>query len=484
MSSLASSSARGGVITVGSQGLTVTLRMVALVLLARLLDPAVFGLVAVAQAFALFASSLALMGLGMAAAQARELSHNAASVLFHLQAGLGLVLGAVMFMGAGRLAEVYDHADIEPILQWLSLVPVLQGLQSQHRIQLVRSLRFGALAVTEVVSLAVAVTASVALAVAGHGFIAITTQLVLQPLVQLVLLVVLTRWWPTLRVTFTDEVFRVLRIGLDILVMNLLRNVSRSLLTPVMGLTLSPASLGQFDRAQQLAVAPINLTVDQLQRVAVPVLSRLRDDPPRMLAYLLRAQLLTTYASATGFLVLAALCPLLVTTLLGERWGQAGTVLAVLAVGAAVRMLGETMTWVFVASESTRSGLRFTSWAQPAVVVVSLAGLPWGVVGVAVANTLAWLLYWPLAARAAARSASLPGHALPREALRILVSFSIPVSAVALAGRMVAADLGAWALVIGLLSAGLASAALAVLLPPVRRDLATAVQTLRLAGGR
>lgn len=482
MSSLAASSARGGLVTVASQAVTVTLRMASLVVLARLLAPEVFGLVAVVQAIALFASSLALMGLGMAAARAVDLSQNAASVLFLVQAALGLLLAGAMYLSADWLAAVYDHPDVAPIVRWLALVPLLQGIQSQHRIHLVRALRLGALAVTEVVSLVLAVAVAVALAARGHGYLAIISQLVLVPLVQLVLLVAVTRWLPSLRVRVTDEVRSVLRAGGDILAMNMLRNVARAALTPVMGLTTGAAALGQFDRAQQLVVAPTNLAVDQLQRVAVPVLSQLRGDPPRMQAYLLRAQLLSTYASATGFLLVAALCPLLVTTLLGDRWHLAGTVLAVLAVGAAVRMPGETTAWVFVAGETTRPGLRFIAWAQPAVVAVSLLGLPWGVVGVAVANTVAWALYWPLAARAAARSAGFSPTALPLDAARILVTFSLPVAGAGLVGRLVSDGLGAWALLVGTVAAVALGALVATVVPAVRRDLVTAVRTLRLAG--
>ncbi len=484
MSGLAAAGARGGMVTVLSQVVTVALRMGLLVVLARLVAPSVFGVVTIAQAIAAFATSLALLGLGMAAAQAVDLSQNAQSVLSHAQTALGAVLGAAILLLAGPLASAYDHDSLEGVMRWLALVPLLQGLQSQLRIRLVRDLRFGALAMTEVVSLVGSAVVAVALAVADRDYQAVVAQVLVQPFLQLLLLLGVTRWLPSLRVRLDREVREVLAVGGRILVMNLSRNAARSALTPVMGLAVPVSALGQFDRAQQLSTAPVALTVDKLQQVAVPVLSRLRDEPARAEQYLARAQLLTVHLSGTGFLLLAALSPDLVEVVLGERWHLAGVVFAVLCLGSVFRILGEAVTWVFISAGATREGVRMGLWTQPAVVAVSLLGLPWGVVGVAVANSVAWLLYWPVAHRLAARAAGYSSWGLPRHALGALLRLPVPVAAGALVvHRATAGGVGHWSLVLALGSVLVTVPAL-LALPGGRRDLAAVRHTVALALGR
>lgn len=456
------------------------LRIVALVALARLLSPEVFGLVAIVQAIALFASNLAQMGLSMAASQAETLSQNSQSVLSHLQTGMGALLALLMVALAQPVAHWYGHEELAAIMMMLALVPLLQGAQSQYRVRLVREMRFGVPAFSEVIALVIAVGVAIVLAAMGYTYIALVAQLVLQPALQFVILAMAARWLPSLRVHWDDEVRGVLRVGGHVLVMNLMRNIARSALTPIIGLSLAPAAIGQYDRAQQLTVAPIYLTTDALARVAVPVLATLRRDPTRQERYLVRAQLLTTYGSATVFMVIGAMCPQIVVLLLGEQWTLTGMIFGVFCVGAVFRILCEVMSWVFVTSDSSRAGAVLSLVAQPLVVAASLIGLPWGVLGVAIANSVAWFVYWPICTYVAARASGLSLAALFQGGGGTLARFPLPVGI----GTFVGVRLGDTWGPYGSLACGAAGAVVAGLLmatlPVVRRDLRAVVATARL----
>ncbi|KQP56664.1 hypothetical protein ASF51_01725 [Agreia sp. Leaf283] len=454
-----------------------------LVFLARLLSPEVFGLAAIIVSISTFASAVIFLGLPMATVQATVLSQRAKSSLFLVNSGLGVLLASILFFSADAIADYYGQPALSFMMRWLAVVPLLSGVQSQFRLQMIRDLKFTPLAATEVISQFLSTGTAIVMALGGASYAAIVAQGIVQSGSQLLMVVVISRWWPTKPGSWSPEVRGLLAIGLRIFGTNLLRDGSRSVVVPIMAIFASPAAIGNYDRAQQLVVVPINLTVDQLQRVAIPILTQFRDEPARMLAYMRRAQLAAAYVTATAFLVGAALAEPLLATLLGQDWKLAGTVLQALAIGAVFRTLGQSMQWIFISSGMTKKALTFSLWSQPLIVIITLLGLPWGVLGVAVANAVAWSLYWPVSTYTASKAAGFDATPLILDALRAFAFFGIPVGASALVARFLGLN-DLLTVLAGIGFAVIAASVLALALPAVRRDILALVEILKLAGRR
>lgn len=482
MTSLAGTVARGGAVTVASQALGLVARMAGLVVLAHLIAPSAYGLVAIAQAIVLFASSIALMGLGMASVREAHLSDVMRSTLFWTQALVGLGIAAALWLMAHPLAQLYGHAELVSITRWLAVVPLLNGLQAQYRADLARAMRFSALAAAELLPLVGSLGLALGLAVAGFDYRAIIAQLIAQPALQLVMLALQTRWLPRHRPTWSPEARHVLKVGMHILAMNLLRNASRSAQTPAMGLTVPPAGVGNFDRAQQLVIVPVNTLIEQMQRVTVPLFSHLRHSKSSMAPYLARCQTIALLVPGAGFVIFAVMAPRLTPLVLGREWRAAGPILAVLCLGGALRILGQVMDWIFISAEDTRAGVRFSLWSQPAMVAVSLAGLPWGSLGVAVGNTVAVALYWPAATIVAARVGHFRAAPLLAQSARLLLTLLAPMAVAGFITNDLAASLPAptW-LLAGTASAlvGLGCITLGSRLRSDARELGHTVQLIR-----
>lgn len=481
--SLARDGARGGLTTIASQGLSLVVRIVGLVFLARLLPPDIFGLAAIVTAIAVFASTLIYLGLPMAVLQAEVVSERAKGSLFLVNCALGLVLGTALFSLAGPIAAYYGDPRLGTLMKFLALAPVLGGIQSQFRLHLIKNLKFTGLAVIDVFAQLVATAIAIALALAGLSLEAIIAQSLAQATIQIVSTIILSRWLPRALGNWKTEVRQLVLVGLRIFGTTALRDGSRSIVVPIMGVFVSPSALGNYDRAQQLSILPISLTIDQLQRVAVPILSRLRDQPEKMFAYMRRAQLMLTYITVTIFMIVAALGDHLVIIVLGSNWALAGVTLQILAVGAVFRTLGQSMQWLFIASDSTKEALKFSFWSQPLIVLVTLAGLPWGVPGIAIANSLAWAAYWPLATVTATRVAGFPSLPLLSDAMRGAIFFGLPVGCAAAATSLLTLS-HLQSLSFGLLFSILTGGALIALVPPVRKDLGLVLSTVGKAFGK
>lgn len=457
-------------------------RVAAVAVLARLLTPEIFGILAIATAIALFLTQIAFLGLPIAATQATQLGDRAHAYLLLINIGLGVAMAAVLLLLTQPIAALYDSETLRNVLPWLALVPLFAGIQQQFRVRLLRKLRFQGLAISEIAAQLLAVVASIMAAVSGLTWQAIVIQLVSLQLFQLIFVLILARWIPPPPGDFISEVRPVLVAGLHVSASNLLRSASRYSIVPVAGLFVSPASLGFFDRAQQLTVMPANLATDQLQRVVVPVLSRLHNDTRRYETYLHHAQLSVAYFTAFGFLTAATLAEPLVRLLLGPGWGESVVILQLLAVGAAFRSMAQAMQWVFLSGGNTAAGLRLSVWMQPGIALLSLAGLPWGVVGLAGFNALAWAISWPLSAFFAGRAAGIRFQGMLSPGLHAVL-VCVP-GAVASGVLAYALTLGPILEVLcGFAISAIVATGIAIALPMTRRDARAILRVLRLAVG-
>ena len=379
------------------------------------------------------------------------------------------MFGLLFFLGAGELARVYGEPRLVSLTQWLAILPIAVGFTAQFRAQLMSDLRFVTLEATTVATRAAGSVAAIAVAALTGQLYALLILAIIPKLLQIPILVVASRWRPGLpgdwRGTLTT-----MTTGVHIFGMNLMRNVSRSLIVPVLGLTVPAASVGQYDRAYQLTATPTNALMDSLQRVMVPTLAKMRGEAARLEAAFRRASNATLLTLCTAIWFVAAIGEPLVLLLLGDAWQTAAAITQVLAFGAGFRLLGMTEQWMFIANGSTRAGLIFSVWTQPAIVAVSLLGLPMGVFGVAALNTLAWIAYWPIAVLAVARATRVPSARRLRRQVELVFSFALPIAISAAVPRLVFAE-PALQLTAGFVAAAATLAALMALRPAIRSEL-------------
>jgi polysaccharide transporter, PST family len=155
--------------------------------------------------------------------------------------------------------------------------------------------------------------------------------------------------------------------------------------------------LGFYDRGFRLMLLPVVQIVMPFTRVAVPLLSRLHDDPLRYRAAYLRMMrtVLLATTPAIGFAIATAR-PLLLS-LLGTRWAEAVPIFAWLGVGALVAPLNLSMGWLFISQHRAHEQFLACCAGTLVLLVAFVIGLPWGASGVAAATAIAsWVVYGPI----------------------------------------------------------------------------------------
>ena len=425
-------SVRGGFLTIGSQGTQYLIAFASTVVLARILTPTDFGLVAMVVAVTGLGQAFADLGLSEATIQSQEINHNQVSMLFWINAGIGVILTGVTICLAPVLAWFYKQPSVEEITFVFSLTFLICGLRVQHEAILRRQMRFSALAFRDIVSIFLGVSFSILMALKGARYWALVAQPLITNFAQLVLSWLMVRWIPSLP-RRDAEVGSMISFGGNVAVSYLIINVNRSAGNALVGWYCGAGPLGLYSRAYNLLMLPVRQLSAPVGSVVIPAFSRLQDSPERLARHYLRAIGLMAWIGAPvfGFLFVAA--EPVITLVLGAKWEDAAPVFQLLVVSALGHLLLESILWLFISQGQSRRLLKLLIIISPLNICSFAIGLPFGIKGVALSSSLMLIGMLPWMMSFAFRGTSLTLQGLRRALLHpvLLSLFGISLAMLA-----------------------------------------------------
>jgi len=377
-----------------------------LLLLAHLLGdegPSTLGVFGVALLAVSTAESLSQTGLSQALIQRQGDINGFLPSAWSAQVLRGLLLGAVMYVGAPAIASFFEKPDAEPALRWLALAPCLRGLNSIGVLFFAKSLKFKKTFALEigisgtdfvVTAVCVAIAPTVWGLVIGH-----LSGLAVGVLISFALSEHKSRMgfeWARLRelAGFSSWVFVTALIGF------LLTSGGDA----VIGKMLPAAALGFYQMASRLSTFPTMEIARVLAAATFPAFSMLQHDPERLGRAFLKSFLVSATMSVGIAGAIIALADDVVALLLPAEWAHVAQVMQTLAVWGACRGLGATQSVVFQAAGHPRlaalfSGFMLVVFAVFVVPVVREHGLLGVSLLLAGIGVVAQVLRYPVAAR-------------------------------------------------------------------------------------
>jgi PST family polysaccharide transporter len=398
--SLASKAASGGLVMMAGQIAKVILQFVNLIVLARILTPETFGLVAMVLAIYGVGEIIRDCGLSIAAIQAKHLSQTQASNLFWANFTLGGILTVLTYFFAHFISEFYDRSELIEIAQGLSLLFFINGLSAQFKAQLNRDLKFKRLVVVELVGFSMSIAVGIYLAYAGYSYMAIVYQQIVQALIFLILYVSFGRWIPGMPKSdgSTKELFS---FGWNLMGAQIIGYISHNIPAVLIGYKYGAVQLGFFERALKFLMLPLNQLSAPSQAVAVPMLSRLNlTDNDKYNQFLLFGQNVILHLVTFALALVVTQTERLIIVILGEEWIGMVTIFQALSIGGVFLVLGYSSYWVFLSKGITSELLKLNLVARPLLILITSLGLLFGPTYVALFYSfglgLTWLigLYW------------------------------------------------------------------------------------------
>ncbi|MBQ3053619.1 MAG: lipopolysaccharide biosynthesis protein [Clostridia bacterium] len=288
-------------------------------ILARLLEPEVYGTIALVTVITNLLQVFIDSGLGNALIQKKDADDIDFSTVFYFNIVVCGVLYAGMFFFAPAIANFYNNSELVPIIRVLSLTLVISGVRNIQQAFVSRNMLFKKFFLSNIGGSIGAAIAGITMAYMGFGVWALVGQQLFNVLTGTVVLWFVVRWRPKLVFSF-HRLKGLLSYGWKLLASAFIDTVYNDIRQLIIGKFYSSADLAFYNRGKQmpqLINGIINASVDS---VLLPTMSKQQDDTERVKAMTRRAIRTSSYIVAPFLFGLAACGETLVSFILTDKW--------------------------------------------------------------------------------------------------------------------------------------------------------------------
>jgi O-antigen/teichoic acid export membrane protein len=381
----------GGLVSTLAQGCQLVLALVYNAVLARLLSPTDFGLVAMALTVTGFLQIFKEAGLSTATIQREDISHAQVSNLFWINLGVSGLASITTVLSAPLIAWFFHEPQLVAISASLAISFLLEGLAVQHIALLNRQMRFKVTSAIEVSSAAAGFLVGVVMAYRSWGYWSLVAAMLSTSAIRLTAAWAVLPWRPQ-RPTRGSGTRSLVHFGADLTLVGVVYALSRGSDGLLIGRFLGSEAIGLYSRATALLIRPMERLTAPIYAVIVPALSRLQTQPDRYRAIFLQV---FEGLAIGGFFFTGVFLPLaqpLVIVVLGQKWEAAAPIFAALTLAALYLPLATAASWLYTSQGRGRELLLMASIGAGVIVTSFILGLPYGPTGVAIAYSLSGIL--------------------------------------------------------------------------------------------
>ncbi|RCS22209.1 lipopolysaccharide biosynthesis protein [Phyllobacterium salinisoli] len=377
---------RGGLVTAGAQIIKMGLQFLSVVILARLLAPEDFGLIASVGPIVAFVGLFQNLGLQQAVIQRKQIDQRQLNQVFWISALVGLGSTIIVAALAPAVAAFYGDIRMTGITIAAGLPLFFGSLAALPFALMNRQLQFGQLAINDVITAVAGLLAVIAAAYAGMGYWSLVIGPAVSAVVALLAAWRAAGWTPNRPELAVDR--DIISFGANLTGFNIVNFFSRNLDNILIGKYSGAVELGYYDRAYKLLLFPLQNINQPLTRVMIPLLSRVQDDKPRFRDIYMRTNWLLAAITIPGIAALTLTSGQVVGILFGERWLPVAPIFAWLGIAGLIQPVSSTTGWIFICQGRTKTMFRWGLYSSLTTVLSFIVGLQWGAVGVAAAYAI------------------------------------------------------------------------------------------------
>jgi PST family polysaccharide transporter len=386
---------RGAAATVSAAWLSLALKVVSTVVLARLLTPADFGVVAMVTTFGLLLMSVGTSGFNEAVIQTEEMNRFLASNLFWIACAIGLILTIGFAASGPLLARFFRSPVVARVAVATSVAIFISSAGTIHSALLRRAMCFVAISINDVLGLAVYSAVGILLALRGWGYWALVAAIVAQVLSVTIGAWWLCRWIPSLPRQGV-RTRGVLRFAANVYGRFSANYFARNFDNLLVGWQFNAVALGFYKKAYDLFTLSASQLTTPLHNVALAALSRLNQDPCRFKRYLVNSLAVIAFVGMAAGADLTLVGKDVVRLVLGPGWEASGRIFTFFGFGIGLMLLNSTVGWIHLSIGRPGRWLRWSLVEFAVTVLLFIIALRWGPEGIAVAWSASfWILTVP-----------------------------------------------------------------------------------------
>jgi len=383
---------RGGFARLCAQGANFFIRLVSLMVLARLLGPKDYGLVGMVTAFTGVLSLFRDFGLSSAAVQRATVTEEQISTLFWINILVGAVLGLLTVAIAPALAAFYHEPRLFAVTAVMAAGFLFNAAGIQHSVLLQRQMRFTALSVIGTVGLIVGTVIAIGGAKAGYGYWALVAMAVTSPLTSTIGFWLAAAWLPGMPHRQAG-IRSMMRFGGTVTLNGLVAYIALNAEKVLLGRFWGADAIGIYGRAYQLVNIPTENLNSAVGEVAFSALSRVQHDAKRFRSYFLKGYSLVLSLTIPITVVCALFANDVILVALGPKWMEAVPIFRLLAPTILIFALIYPVGWLLYSLGLVGRSLKIALVFAPLMIAGYVIGLPYGPKGVALAYSTVMTLW-------------------------------------------------------------------------------------------
>jgi len=383
----------------GASTMIVTLlELVQLVVLARLLTPQDFGLMAMVMVFLVFAQSFADMGVSAAIIHRQDITRRQLSSLYWLTLLSGVIVAALFVMVSPLIVLFYQETSLQSLLLCIALVFVIGSIGQQFEILMQKHLMFKRLAFIDSSASSFGVCSAILFAWLGFGVWSLVWGRLISVSVRSGILswYGFNHWQPQLYFSF-KEIKEFIGFGMFQMGDRCVNYFNQRVDQLLIGSLLGAQALGFYSLAFNLVIQPISKINPLFTRVAFPVFAKINTDNERLRHGFMTLRNLLSTINAPLLLGLFAIAPTLIPFFFGEQWAPSIELLQLLVLVAFFRSMGNPIGSLLLAKGRADLGFKWNvALFFIQLPVLYFATKIYGVTGAIVALLVLELVYFPV----------------------------------------------------------------------------------------
>jgi teichuronic acid exporter len=289
------------------------------IILARILLPSEFGLIAMISVFLSVGRRLLDAGLGQSLIRTTHLDEEDYSTVFFFNLIASLLIYLMIYLGAGNIAYFFSQPLLVEILRWYGIVFIINAFAIIQSTKMTKEMDFKTQMKVSLPSVVLSGIVGIGMAVQGYGVWSLVGQGITQALASAVQLWWYSSWRPKF-IFSMDKLKLHFNYGFKLTLTGVIDTIFVNIYSIILGRYFAVQQLGYFQRADSLKQLPVTNISNVIEKVSFPLFAKIKDDDVKLRDVYKRILKLVTFIIAPTLLFMAVLAEPLIVLLFSEKW--------------------------------------------------------------------------------------------------------------------------------------------------------------------